>query len=63
MLFVNGRVYTSLEAGKRSDLVLLSDDVFTCREDDLKDVTPVVTMVGGEVVFQRAELREETEGS
>jgi hypothetical protein len=53
----------SLEAGKRADLVLLSGDVFACREDDIKDVAPVLTMVGGEVVFQRAGLREETERS
>jgi predicted amidohydrolase YtcJ len=53
----------SLEAGKRADLVLLSDDVFTCDEGDLSDVTPMMTMVGGEVVYQRAERRQETERS
>jgi predicted amidohydrolase YtcJ len=41
----------SLEAGKRADLVVLSDDVFTCDESRIKDVVPVVTMVGGAVVF------------
>jgi predicted amidohydrolase YtcJ len=51
----------SLEPGTRADLVLLSDDVFTCGESDVKDVAPVLTMVGGEAVFQRAGLREEME--
>jgi predicted amidohydrolase YtcJ len=44
----------SLEPGKRADLVVLSDDVFTCPEDRIKDIAPMMTMVGGEVVFERA---------
>jgi predicted amidohydrolase YtcJ len=43
----------SLEPGKRADLVALSDDVFTCPEARLPDITPVLTMVGGRVVFER----------
>jgi predicted amidohydrolase YtcJ len=43
----------SLEPGKRADLVVLSDDVFTCPEDRLRDIVPVLTMVGGEVAFTR----------
>ena len=43
----------SLEAGKRADLVVLSDDVMTCEESQIKDVVPVVTMVGGTAVFTR----------
>ena len=41
----------SLEPGKRADLVVLSDDVFACAEDRIKDVTPVLTMVDGRVEF------------
>jgi hypothetical protein len=40
----------SLERGKRADLVVLSDDVLTCDETRIKDVVPVMSMVGGEIV-------------
>ncbi len=43
----------ALEPGKRADLVVLSDDVFTCAEDRIKDIAPVMTMVGGEIVYSR----------
>jgi predicted amidohydrolase YtcJ len=41
----------SLERGKRADLVVLTDDVATCDAGRIKDVTPVITMVGGTVEF------------
>ncbi len=40
----------SLEPGKRADLIVLSDDVFTCAEQAIADITPVLTMVGGDIV-------------
>ncbi|MBI3455666.1 MAG: amidohydrolase [Candidatus Rokubacteria bacterium] len=43
----------SLEPGKRADVVVLSEDVFTCPETRIKDIGPVMTMVGGEVVAAR----------
>ena len=43
----------SLEPGKRADLVVLSEDVFTCEESRIKDIVPELTMVDGEVVFTR----------
>ncbi len=43
----------SFESGKRADLVVLSEDVFTCPEERIKNILPVLTMVGGEVVFRR----------
>jgi predicted amidohydrolase YtcJ len=42
----------SLEPGKHADLVVLSDDVFTCPEARIPDIRPVLTLVGGEVVFR-----------
>jgi predicted amidohydrolase YtcJ len=42
----------SLEPGKRADLVVLSDDVFTCPEERIPDIQPTLTLVGGEVVFR-----------
>lgn len=41
----------SLEPGKRADLIVLSDDVFTCPENRIKDIGPVLTMVGGRVAY------------
>ena len=45
----------SLEPGKRADLVVLSDDVMTCGEGRIKAIAPVLTMVGGDVVFKKEE--------
>jgi predicted amidohydrolase YtcJ len=42
----------SLEAGKLADLVVLSDDYLTVPAASIKDITPVLTMLGGKVVFQ-----------
>ena len=42
----------TLEAGKRADLVALSHDVFTCPEATIKDITPWLTMVAGEIVYR-----------
>jgi predicted amidohydrolase YtcJ len=43
----------TLEAGKRADLVVCSDDVFTCPDAAIKDIVPTLVMVGGEIVFRR----------
>jgi predicted amidohydrolase YtcJ len=43
----------SLEPGKFADLVVLSADYLTVPEDQIKDITPLVTMVGGMVVFKK----------
>jgi hypothetical protein len=45
----------SLEPGKRADLVVLSDDVMTCDERRIKDITPVITMVGGTFAHEKKE--------
>jgi predicted amidohydrolase YtcJ len=44
----------SLEPGKRADLVVLDDDVFTCDEARIKDIAPVLTMVGGDIVYEQS---------
>ncbi len=49
----------SLERGKRADLVVLSDDVLTCDDGRIKDVVPVMSMVGGEIVHKRDAVRGE----
>jgi hypothetical protein len=40
----------SIEPGKLADFALLSDDFFGVPEEDIKDITAVLTLVGGEVV-------------
>jgi len=48
----------ALEPGKLADLVVLSEDVFTCPEARIAAIVPILTMVSGEVVFDRpGELR------
>src|SRR2546425_229892 len=50
----------SLAIGKLADLVVLSDDVFTCAESRLPNISPELTLVGGEVVYRRASTSRKT---
>ena len=43
----------TLSAGKMADLVILSDDPLKVAPDAIKDIKPVMTMVGGRVVYRR----------
>jgi predicted amidohydrolase YtcJ len=45
----------ALVPGKRADLIVCSSDVFTCPEEEMKDVRPLLTMVGGEIVHGSVE--------
>jgi len=51
ILFMEDKVGT-LEAGKYADLVVLDRDYMTIPADEIRDVSPVMTMVAGEVVYQ-----------
>jgi predicted amidohydrolase YtcJ len=42
----------SLEVGKQADVVVLSDDVFTCDEARIPDIRPTLTLLGGEIVYR-----------
>ena len=42
----------SLEPGKQADVVVLSEDVFTCDEARIPQIRPVLTLVGGEIVYR-----------
>src|SRR5258705_364382 len=42
----------TLEPGKRADLIVLSEDVFTCPEDHIAEIRPVLTLVGGDIVYR-----------
>lgn len=43
----------SIEPGKLADLAVLSADLMTVPEDQIKDIKTDLTVVGGKVVFQR----------
>jgi predicted amidohydrolase YtcJ len=43
----------SLEAGKLADLVVIDRDYLTCPEEQIKDIQPLVTMVGGRTVYEK----------
>jgi len=43
----------SLEPGKFADLIVLSADYMTVPEDQIKDIIPLMTMVGGRTVFAK----------
>lgn len=40
----------SIEAGKLADLVVLDDDILQCPENDIKDLSIEMTVVGGNIV-------------
>ena len=51
-MFDEGRKGT-LETGKLADLAVLSADIMSVPDDQIKDIKADMTMVGGKVVFQR----------
>ena len=44
----------SIEPGKLADLAVLSDDPLTCDEDDIAGIVAHVTIVGGQIVYDRS---------
>jgi hypothetical protein len=44
----------SIAAGKYADLLVLDRDYLTIPADEIKDIKPVMTMVGGRVVYDAA---------
>lgn len=47
------QVKGSLEPGKVADLVVLSDDIMTCPEKEIPNLSVLLTMVQGQIVYQR----------
>jgi predicted amidohydrolase YtcJ len=41
----------SIETGKLADLVVIDRDYLTCSEEQIKDITPVMTIVGGRMAY------------
>ncbi len=42
----------SIQSGKFADLVVLDRDYLTIPADEIKEIQPVMTMVGGRIVFE-----------
>jgi len=44
----------SIEEGKLADLVVLDNDILTCPMDEIKETKVLMTMVGGEIAYQKS---------
>jgi predicted amidohydrolase YtcJ len=47
----------SIEVGKLGDLVMLSHDLLTVPPDRIREIKALLTVIGGEIVFDRAQQR------
>ncbi len=45
----------TLEVGKLADIVVLSNNLVTCAEEDIMDTEVLMTLVGGEIKYQKGE--------
>lgn len=47
------KIKGSIEPGKLADLVVLSDDYLTVPEEKIRDISSVMTIVGGRIVYEK----------
>ena len=46
----------SIEPGKLADLVVLSEEIMTCPPERIEQMTVLMTMVGGTIVFEHRDF-------
>src|ERR1700709_398120 len=51
-----------IEAGQFADLVVPDRDFFACPESDISDITSLLTLVGGKVVYAARAFASQDEG-
>lgn len=44
----------SIEIGKLADMIVLSDDLINTPEDKVKNILPVMTIVGGKIMHSES---------
>lgn len=44
----------SIEVGKLADMVVLTEDILTCKEERIKDISIEMTLIGGKVEYLRS---------
>ena len=42
-----------IKEGFYADMVILDKDIFTVDSSEIKDIQPILTMVGGKVVYEK----------
>jgi hypothetical protein len=47
------KIKGTIEPGKLADMVVLDRDILTIHEEEIKDIKALVTIVGGEIIYQR----------
>jgi predicted amidohydrolase YtcJ len=47
----------SIEPGKLADMVVLSNDILSCRPDEIKSIKPELTIVGGKIVYSSGNIK------
>jgi len=48
----------SIETGKLADIVVLDNDILTCPIEEVKDISVLLTIVGGRIVYQSPNISE-----
>jgi predicted amidohydrolase YtcJ len=51
------KIKGSIEPGKLADLIVISEDFLLCPEDRIKTIEVEMTMVGGEIVYERGSFQ------
>ncbi len=46
------KIKGSIEPGRLADLVVLTDDYLTVPEDKIREISSVMTIVGGKIVYE-----------